>query len=77
MEENGITRVIWGAPSFWIERFPLFFGREMGLFQARGVYPEVRIFHGGPELMKAVQDEKVHVGQNRCGLSNRAHVESG
>jgi len=28
MEENRVTRVIWGAPSFWIERFPLFFGRD-------------------------------------------------
>jgi len=63
MEENGITRVTWGAPSFWIERFPLFFGREMGLFQKQGVYPEIRIFHGGPELLKAVRDGKVHIGE--------------
>lgn len=35
----------------------------MGLFQKQGVYPEIRIFHGGPELLKAVRDGKVHVGE--------------
>ena len=58
MEENGITRIIWGAPSFWIERFPLFLGREMGLYQKQGVYPDIKIFHGGLELPKAVRDGK-------------------
>jgi len=60
---NGIIHVTWGTPSFWIERFPLFFGREIGLFQKQGVYPEIRIFHGGPELLKAVRDGDVHIGE--------------
>lgn len=57
------VKVTWGAPSFWIERFPLYYGVEKGLFQKRGVCPQVEVFHGGPELLLAVWDAKVHVGE--------------
>jgi NitT/TauT family transport system substrate-binding protein len=57
------TPVVWGAPSFWIERFPLFYGVEKGIFQQWGVYPEVTVHHGGPELLQAVRDHRVHVGE--------------
>lgn len=63
LNQNSSAHVIWGTPSFWIERLPLYFGRHMGLFQKRGVYPEVRIFHGGPELMQAVRNKAIHVGE--------------
>ena len=58
-----LVKVTWGAPSFWIERFPLYFGIEKGLFQKRGVRPQVEVFHGGPELLQAVRDAEVHVGE--------------
>ena len=63
MDDISTTHVTWGAPSFWIERFPLFFGRKMGLFQKRCVYPKIKIFHGGPELMQAVREGHVHIGE--------------
>lgn len=58
-----ITHITWGAPSFWIERLPLFFGRQMGIFQRQGIRPDIKIFHGGPELMQAVHNGEVHVGE--------------
>jgi ABC-type nitrate/sulfonate/bicarbonate transport system substrate-binding protein len=33
------------------------------LFQKRGVYPKIKIFHGGPELMQAVREGHVHIGE--------------
>jgi NitT/TauT family transport system substrate-binding protein len=58
-----LTTVLWGAPSFWIERFPLLYGVEKGIFQRLGVCPEVQVHHGGPELLQAVRDNRVHVGE--------------
>ena len=55
--------VLWGAPSFWIERFPLVYGVENRIFQRLGVCPEVKVHHGGPELLQAVRDNRVHVGE--------------
>ena len=57
------TNVLWGAPSFWIERFPLLYGVEKRIFQRLGVCPEVKVHHGGPELLQAVRDNRVHVGE--------------
>lgn len=57
------TPVIWGAPSFWIERFPLVYGVEKGIFQGLGVCPEILVHDGGPELLQAVRDNRVHVGE--------------
>lgn len=55
--------VTWGAPSFWIERFPIYYGNASGFFERRGVRPEIEIFHGGPELLRAVAEERIHVGE--------------
>jgi NitT/TauT family transport system substrate-binding protein len=57
------TPIIWGAPSFWIERFPLVYGVEKCIFQGLGVCPEIKVHHGGPELLQAVRDNRVHVGE--------------
>lgn len=62
-EKMTCREIVWGAPSLWIERFPLYYGLEKGLFQSRGVRPELRIFHGGPELLRAVRERRVHVGE--------------
>lgn len=56
-------KVIWGTPSLWIERLPLFYGKEAGVFQKYGVEPEVKIFHGGPELLQQVREGQVHIGE--------------
>ncbi|MBW1867338.1 MAG: ABC transporter substrate-binding protein, partial [Deltaproteobacteria bacterium] len=55
--------VVWGAPSVWIERLPLFFGKETGLFQQRGISLVIEISYGGPELVQAVEDEKIFIGE--------------
>ncbi|MDO9111946.1 MAG: ABC transporter substrate-binding protein [Desulfatirhabdiaceae bacterium] len=57
------TTVLWGAPTFWIERFPLLYGVEKRIFQRLGVCPEVKVHHGGPELLQAVRDNRAHVGE--------------
>ena len=58
-----IISILWGAPSFWIERFPLFYGVENRIFQRLGVCPEVKVHHGGPELLHAVRDNRIHAGE--------------
>ncbi|MBW2122168.1 MAG: ABC transporter substrate-binding protein [Deltaproteobacteria bacterium] len=62
--EGGISRqrVVWGAPSFWINLFPLYVGRSRGLFAERGIDLEIRYFHGGPELASAVRQGRVQIG---------------
>jgi ABC-type nitrate/sulfonate/bicarbonate transport system substrate-binding protein len=57
------NRILWGAPSFWIERFPMVYGVEKRIFQHLGVSPEIKVHHGGPELLQAVRDNCVHVGE--------------
>ena len=56
-------RLIWGVPSFWIERFPLHYGRYKGFFQEQGFSLEIRYFWGGPELAYAVEKEQVLIGE--------------
>lgn len=55
--------VIWGVPSFWIERFPLYYGRWRGFFQQRGIDLEIRYYWGGPALAAAVAQGKVWIGE--------------
>ena len=55
-------KVIWGTPSFWMNVFPLYYGKEKGFFLEQGIDLEIEYFHGGPELVRAVQEEKIHVG---------------
>ena len=56
-------RLIWGVPSFWIERFPLYYGRHLGFFEQRGISLEIRYLWGGPELAEAVQRKRVWIGE--------------
>jgi ABC-type nitrate/sulfonate/bicarbonate transport system substrate-binding protein len=58
-----MERVIWGVPSFWIERFPLYYGRSQGFFEKRGVDLEIRYYWGGPELAAAVSRGEVWIGE--------------
>ena len=55
-------KVIWGTPSFWMNVFPLYYGKEKDFFLEQGIDLEIEYFHGGPELVRAVQEEKIHVG---------------
>jgi NitT/TauT family transport system substrate-binding protein len=58
-----IEKLIWGAPSFWIERFPLYYGRHKGFFLEQGLSIEIQYFWGGPELARAVEQGKVLIGE--------------
>ena len=55
-------RVLWGAPSFWINVFPLYFGRNKGFFQHEGIDLKVKYFHGGPQVAGAISRGKVRIG---------------
>jgi len=56
-------RLVWGVPSFWIERFPLYYGRYKGFFQEQDLSLEIRYFWGGPELAYAVEQGQVLIGE--------------
>jgi len=58
-----MDRVIWGVPSFWIERFPLYYGRKRGFFEKRGIDLDIRYYWGGPELAAAVTRGEVWIGE--------------
>jgi len=58
-----MERVIWGVPSFWIERFPLYYGRRRGLFERRSIDLEIRYYWGGPELAAGISKGEVWIGE--------------
>jgi NitT/TauT family transport system substrate-binding protein len=58
-----MEKVIWGVPSFWIERFPLYYGRWRGFFEKRGIDLQIRYYWGGPELAAAVAKGEVWIGE--------------
>ena len=55
--------LIWGVPSFWLERFPLYYGRHRGCFERSGIDLEIRYFWGGPELADGVARGQVWIGE--------------
>jgi ABC-type nitrate/sulfonate/bicarbonate transport system substrate-binding protein len=58
-----MERIVWGVPSFWIERLPLYYGRWRGFFRMRGIDLEIRYYWGGPELAGAVARGEVWIGE--------------
>ena len=56
-------KLIWGVPSFWIERFPLYYGKHKEFFLDQGIDLEVQYFWGGPELARAVDQGQVLIGE--------------
>ena len=58
-----MEKVTWGAPSFWIERFPLYWGIDQGFFSKEGIDLEIWYSYGGPELAQAVTDGRIHIGE--------------
>lgn len=58
-----MERVNWGVPSFWIERFPLYYGRRRGHFEKRGIDLRICNCWGGPELAAAVSEGRVWIGE--------------
>ena len=48
-------RILWGAPSLWINVFPLYLGIDRGFFSDRGIDIHVKCFHGGPERIDAIK----------------------
>jgi NitT/TauT family transport system substrate-binding protein len=70
-----MERVVWGAPSFWIERFPLYYGRRRGFFERRGIDLEIRYYWGGPELAAAVNRGEVWIGEMGLPPFLRAYAD--
>jgi NitT/TauT family transport system substrate-binding protein len=58
-----MERVVWGVPSFWIERLPLYHGRQRGFFAKRGIDLEIRYYWGGPELAAGISKGEVWIGE--------------
>jgi len=58
-----MQKVVWGAPSFWIERFPLYWGIDQGFFANQGIDLEIWYAYGGPELARAVSIGRIHIGE--------------
>ncbi|MCP4622962.1 MAG: ABC transporter substrate-binding protein [bacterium] len=58
-----MQKVVWGAPSFWIERFPLYWGIEQGFFAKQSIDLEIWYSYGGPELARAVNAGSIHIGE--------------
>ena len=63
MTSHRLEKVVWGAPSFWIERFPLYWGIHQGHFKDQGIDLHIRYTYGGPELARAFNDGIVHIGE--------------
>ena len=58
-----MEKVVWGAPSFWIERFPLYWGIDQGFFAKQGIDLDIWYSYGGPELARAVKSGRIHIGE--------------
>ncbi len=58
-----MERLVWGVPSFWIERLPLYYGRRRGFFEKRGIELQIRYYWGGPELAAAFSKGEVWIGE--------------
>lgn len=56
-------KLLWGVPSFWIERFPLYYGRDKGFFLDQGLDIEIQYLWGGPELARAVDQGQILIGE--------------
>lgn len=63
MPNSKLEKVIWGAPSFWIERFPLYCGCHLGFFRDQGIELEIWYSYGGPEMAQAVAAGDIHIGE--------------
>ena len=57
-----MQKVVWGAPSFWIERFPLYWVIDQGFFANQGIDLEIWYAYGGPELARVVSNGRIHIG---------------
>lgn len=55
--------IVWGVPSFWIERFPLYYGRHKGFFEKRDITLKIKYYWGGPELARAVKEGEILIGE--------------
>jgi NitT/TauT family transport system substrate-binding protein len=61
--ETVLERLVWGVPSFWIERLPLYYGRYRGIFQEQGIALEIKYYWGGRELAHGARDREITIGE--------------
>lgn len=58
-----MQQLLWGVPSFWIERFPLYYGKEKGFFARQGIDLEIKYYWGGPELAAGIESGEAPIGE--------------
>ena len=58
-----MQKVVWGAPSFWIERFPLYWGIEQSFFEKQGIDLDIWYGYGASELTRAFSKGLIHIGE--------------
>lgn len=58
-----MERLLWGVPSLWIERLPVYFGRHRGLFRERGIDLALRCYWGGAAVTAALAAGRVLIGE--------------
>lgn len=59
----GMQKVVWGAPSFWIERFPLYWVIHKGFFVKQGIDLDILYGYGAPKLTHAVSNGRIRIGK--------------
>ena len=62
-KRGSMQKVVWGAPSFWIERFPLYWGIDQGFFAKQSIDLDIWYAYGGPELARALRKGQIHIGE--------------
>ena len=67
--------LLWGVPSFWIERFPLYYGKHLGIFASEDIDLRIRYYWGGPELARAVAAGEILIGEMGMPPFLKAHSE--
>ena len=62
LKTKKIKNITWGVPSFWIERFPMYYGEEKGIFRKHGIHLKMKYFYSGPEFCRAMKEQKIMIG---------------
>ena len=58
-----MQKVVWGTPSFWIERFPLYWGIEQSFFEKQDIDLDIWYGYGASKLTRAVSNGHIHIGE--------------
>jgi NitT/TauT family transport system substrate-binding protein len=70
-----MDNVIWGVPSFWIERIPLYYAEDQGILEDYDLDLTIEYFYGGPELCGAVNTGRIRLGSMGFPPFAKAYAE--